>query len=122
MPDLPPLRIVLPVALLALVAAAPASASRPANPNETRLISAALNGIGCDFYEPGACEYRFRVSTKNQRWAAARIVARPHHPEVQEDIASLYHGKARWRVHQAGNGGGCDVPKAVRKDLHLVCY
>jgi hypothetical protein len=63
-----------------------------------------------------------RVSTVRHGWAAAYIRARlGHEGTVQPDVARVRRKRGRWRVHQIGNGGGCGVPQAVRRDLRLRC-
>ena len=77
-------------------------------------------GVSCDvFPEEAECHRRFRVSTVNERWAAAYI--RGGSGEVQGGAASAKRKNHRWHVVQIGNGGGCDVPKPVRQDLGLGC-
>jgi uncharacterized membrane protein len=81
-----------------------------------------VKGQNCDIYPAGSCRVRIKVSSENQSWAAAYILPTPgHEGTVQGDIVSLVRKHHRWRVHQVGNGGGCDVPSPVVRDLHLFC-
>ena|SRR5688572_2238851 len=107
----------------ALLAAAPADASRKPTTVEVGRITDALYGkFGCQAYPEGSCKLVVRVSTENQRWAAAYVrPTRGNEDVVQRDVASLERRNHRWRVHQIGNGGGCQVPPAVDEDLHLFC-
>lgn len=109
---------------LAGVFAAPALADRKATPGEREKIEPALTraGFDCDIYPPGSCRLEIRISTENERWAGAYIRARHDDPQVQPEAGSLEHKHHRWTVHQVGNGGGCNVPSRVAKDLHLECY
>ena len=66
---------------------------------------------------------RTRVSTVNRHWGAVYVTGRKGHRRyVQPDVTSLRRRHGHWRVHQQGNGGGCDVPRGVRRDLGLACY
>ena len=109
--------------LLALVVAAgTASADRKPNDREKSKITAALDraGFSCDIFPEGSrCKRTIRVSTVNERWAAAYIRGDSN---VQGGDASLQRRNHRWRVHQIGNGGGCGLPAPVADDLQLACY
>jgi hypothetical protein len=48
--------------------------------------------------------------------------AKRYASEVQADVASFHRRHGRWRLHTAGNGGGCGVPASVRRDLRLACF
>jgi hypothetical protein len=37
-------------------------------------------------------------------------------------VASVKRKNHRWRIHPVGNGGGCDMPKPVARDLRLDCF
>lgn len=109
------------VAVVALAVAAPAGADRKPNDRERAGITAALDSadFSCDLFPGASCRRTIKVSTENERWAAGYIRGGP---EVQGGVASLVRKKHRWRVHQIGNGGGCEVPSAVTRDLDLACY
>lgn len=95
------------------------SADRAPKPPERAKIVRALEGkFDCDLFPGASCNRKLRVSTKSQRWAAAYIDGK----DVQPAVASLERSNHRWKIHQIGNGGGCDVPEKVVKDLHLACF
>jgi hypothetical protein len=64
------------------------------------------------------------VSTARRSWAAVylRPAKKRYANEVQSDLASFHRRQRIWRLHQVGNGGGCGVPRSVRRDLRLACF
>ena len=117
-------RVTCALLLAALAAALPignASADRKPNDREKSKLVAVFDraGFSCDVFPEARCHRRLRVSTVNERWAAAYI--RGDEDEVQFAEASAKRKNHRWRVVQIGNGGGCDAPKPVRRDLGLGC-
>jgi hypothetical protein len=71
----------------------------------------------------GICRIKVRISTENSRWAGVYIRPKQGYADqVQADAGSLFRRNHRWRIHQLGNGGGCDVPREVAEDLRLACY
>lgn len=120
-------RLVALVTITALLAAgsAGAEASRVAKPGELAGIVAAIQarGLACEAnYPPGTCELKVVVSTRNKRWAAARL--RPTfngETTVTPADISLHRKGRHWRVVSIGHGGGCNVPRKIRRDLHLIC-
>lgn len=111
--------VALMVVMVLGLGAFESSASRKPKSPEREKIERALRGkFDCSLVA-GKCTRKIRVSTKRQTWAAAYIKGSK---TVQGDVASLKKKKGRWRIHQIGNGGGCDVPKKVVKDLNLACY
>ena len=113
-------------ALLAVTALpAAAVANRPATEAEAQAIEATLTarGLTCaSRYPPGTCREAIVVSTAKRHWAVARI--RPDvngENTVEPEDISLRLRAGAWSIHQIGNGGGCDVPRKARRDLHLLC-
>jgi hypothetical protein len=102
-----------------LIAVATSNAARNPTKPEKRKIARVLErkGFDCSFVA-GGCHRKIKVSTKLETWAAAYIRG----SGVQGAVASLHRKNHKWRVHQIGNGGGCGVPRKVRKDLKLACY
>lgn len=118
------LRTAIVSLLLIAVCAAPVEASRNPSKKEAAAIGSVIAeaGLSCARYPPGVCKQAIRVSTKRVGWAAVRI-----RPEVNgesivnpQDI-SLRHRGERWRIIEVGNGGGCGLPRKVKRDLHLIC-
>lgn len=111
-----------------LLAGVAANADRPATKRErTQILRAAHRqsaGPGCRGYPHGHCRERVRVSTVRSSWAAVGIgpSSKQYEGEVQRDVVSMHRRRGRWRLHQEGNGGGCNMPAAVRRDLRLACY
>jgi hypothetical protein len=112
--------------LLAFIAVpASAAANRPATDAEAQAIEATLTarGLTCaSRYPPGTCREVIIVSTAKHHWAVARI--RPDvngENTVEPEDISLRLRAGVWSIHQVGNGGGCDVPRKARRDLHLLC-
>src|SRR4051794_12875495 len=111
------LALIASLALIATsIAVAPAGADRKPNDRERESISRVLNnsGVSCDAFPGMRCHRTIKVSTVNERWAASYVSGGPG---VQGGVASLERKNHRWRIHQVGNGGGCDVPSAVARDL-----
>lgn len=108
---------------LAILAPA-AVASRPPTSHELNAIAyiAGKRHLGCQLYPAGTCRTFIRVSTVSPAWAAFYIRQRGRHSKVQPDVASFHHGRRGWHVHQVGNGGGCDMPRAAKRDLNLFCF
>jgi hypothetical protein len=110
-----------------LVLAAPVSAERRPKAGEVAGIYSTLlaKSLTCAQYSPGTCQIKFRVSTVNSRWAAAR--RRPDlngENTVQPVDVALRRPHLKggaWEVKSIGNGGGCNVPPRPRHDLHLIC-
>jgi hypothetical protein len=110
------------VVVLALSVADADARRKPTEKERRAILRAVEQRGGCSAYPPGSCHMVVRVSTVRHGWAAADIWARPgREGTVQPDVASVRHKRGRWRVHQIGNGGGCGVPQAVRRDLRLRC-
>lgn len=113
--------VVMSVGIILLLIASAATSEAARNPTrpEKHKIRQVLdrNGVSCAIW-PGSCHRKIKVSTKLETWAAAYITG----PQVQGDVASLHRKHHKWHVHQVGNGGGCGVPRKVRKDLRLACY
>lgn len=109
------------VAVAAVAGVAPAGADRKPNDREREDISRVLNnaGFSCDAFPGMRCHRTIKVSTVNERWAASYVSGGPG---VQGGVASLGRKKHRWRIHQVGNGGGCEMPSAVVRDLGLDCF
>ena len=110
------------LALLSLlVVAAGSPADRKPSDREKAKLTKAFDkaGFSCDVFPDVRCTRKIRVSTVNERWAAASIKGDPS--VVQQAAASALRKNHRWRVQQVGNGGGCDAPSAVREDLNLGC-
>lgn len=114
-------RVLLCAIALSLLHVSGASAARPASPHERAAI---LRGAHLHLgYAPDSYRLVVRISTRSRHWAA--IYIRPgagHAGEVQSDVVSVRRVRRGWRRHQVGNGGGCGVPRAVRRDLRLACY
>jgi len=112
--------------LLLLALAGTALADRaPTRAERSAILDAVgLEGRGpdCGTYPPGSCRIWVRVSTANPHWGAVFIGPAAHQKFVQPDVASVHKRRGRWSVHQVGNGGGCDVPARVQRDLRLACY
>lgn len=103
-----------------LAAALPAQAARAPNARERAAI---LRVAPHPAYRHGTYRRVVRVSTVSVAWAAVYIApTRGHAREVQADVASFSRRRGRWHLHQVGNGGGCHMPRAVRRDLRLACY
>jgi hypothetical protein len=66
--------------------------------------------------------FALRVSTVDSHWAAVTVRRAKRTCDVQGDVQSFHRGRSGWRSHQLGNGGGCNMPAAVRDDLRLACY
>ena len=107
--------------VVALALAAPAGADRKPNDREREGIIRALDdaGFSCDVFPGSRCRRTIKVSTENERWAAGYIKGGA---EVQGGVASVKRKNHRWRIHQVGNGGGCDMPNPVARDLRLECF
>jgi hypothetical protein len=110
--------------VLTLLAAGSAQAARKPTTKDRRAIVAAVK-LPSLTYPKGSYYLVVRVSTAHskRRWAAVYI--RPHfdyQDVVQQDVASVVRRRGKWRAHQIGNGGGCGVRRAVRRDLKLDCY
>jgi hypothetical protein len=123
-------RLVALVTILAVLAAggAVADASRKAKRGESVAIALKLQaqGLDCARYPADTCILKVFVSTRNKRWAVARVRATINGESfVQpEDISLHSKGKRKrkhWRVVSIGHGGGCGVPQKIRRDLHLIC-
>lgn len=116
------------LAIVALLAAAlPASASRRPTKREAADILTALAAANktCARFPADSCKLGFAVSEANPRWAVAKI--RPSvngENTVAPETISLYRKNRAghfWAVHEIGNGGGCNMPKRPRRDLHVIC-
>jgi hypothetical protein len=75
----------------------------------------------------GHCvRFEIHVSTANENWAAVSILPAEWIEGcigfVQGDVISMHRVREKWRRHQYGNGGGCNMPARVRKDLRLHCW
>lgn len=107
---------------LGVVASAEAQ-RKPTQKERTAILSAVKTRISCGDYPPGSCRFVVRVSTVRRGWAAAYVrPRRGWENTVQPDVASVRRRDGRWRRYQVGNGGGCNVPAGVRRDLKLACY
>jgi hypothetical protein len=120
----PPMRRALAVgiAVALLFPAGTAHADRKPSDREKQKITRAFDraGFSCDiFVEASRCTRRIRVSTVNERYAAGYISGGQF---VQSGAASVRRKNHRWHVVQVGNGGGCDLPKPVMRDLRLECF
>lgn len=120
--------LICALALVVLAATAlPAAASRRPTKKEVGRIYRALSAADktCSRYPLGTCKIGFTVSDANPRWAVARIRADDNGENtVPPQTISLYRKHRRghfWVINQAGNGGGCGVPKRPRRDLGLIC-
>ncbi len=105
-----------------------AGASREAKKGELAGIGAAIlsEGLSCERYPPGTCELKVAVSSRNKRWAVVRLRATANGETTVNPESISLHSKGqgkrkRWRVISVGNGGGCGVPRRIRRDLHLIC-
>lgn len=112
------------IALLACLAVtADADASRKPTPSERVAILVAIDKTGRFSCDPAVCRRVVRVSTARRGWAAIHIRPRPaYRDSLQSATSSAKRCRGRWRAHQIGNGGGCDVPAVVVRDLRLACY
>jgi hypothetical protein len=120
--------LIFTLALAILLAAAmPADAGRRPTKSETGRIYLALSAANktCSRYPLGTCKIGFSVSEVNPRWAVARLRADTNGENiVPPQTISLYRKHRRghfWVVNQAGDGGGCGVPKRPRRDLNMIC-
>ncbi len=106
--------------VLLLITSVTSEAARNPSKHEKKGIVKALQreGFDCRFVATGSCHRKIKVSTKRQTWAAAYISG----SQIQGDVASLHRKHHKWHLHQLGNGGGCGVPKQVRRELKLACY
>lgn len=61
-----------------------------------------------------------RVASANTSWASA--VVHPIDQRTDDASVALHRVKGRWIVVTLGTAGvGCEVPAALRSNLHLVC-
>jgi hypothetical protein len=113
------------VALSMLAIAAPAIAEARRLPTRAERMAIMRQVDRQAFYETYGREcvaFALRVSTVDSRWAAVTVQRTKRSCNVQGDVESFHRGSAGWRRHQLGNGGGCNMPAAVRDDLRLACY
>lgn len=118
----------LAFALPLLTYTAAANASRVPSAKEREAVLDAGNGrVSCYGGEPpypaDTCFLKVRISTARKGWAAVYVrPTRKGRGTVQPDVATVKKVRGRWRISQVGNGGGCGVPAAVRRDLKVACY
>jgi hypothetical protein len=114
------------IVLVGCAGAAGAEASRAPKPAETEEIIAVLQsqGLSCAArYPPGTCRETIRVSTRRKHWAVVHIRPEENGENIVDAIdITLHGGEGGWRIRQVGHGGGCGVPREVRRDLHLLCF
>ena len=110
------------IALVALAAAAVASADRRATHSERKEIATVLE-------LPTKCT-KARVSTVDAKWAVASWKPHPHEkcaPYAADGVVVLKHKGNRWKVVTEGSSFGCSylyrhVPRDVAEDLGIDCY
>src|SRR5919197_6690467 len=109
------------IALVALATAAVATADRRATHSERRAIANAIE-------LPTKCT-KARISTVDDRWAAASWKPRPKDkcmPYASNGVVVLNHKVSRWRIVTEGSSFNCSylyrhVPRAVAQDLRIDC-
>lgn len=113
-------------AALLLLCAATADARRmPTRAERTAIMREFDRQSFYDAYGADCVAFAIRVSTVNPRWAAVSIRGTRRSCSVQGGVESFHRPSLRgqrWRSHQLGNGGGCNMPSGVRADLRLACY
>ena len=84
--------------------------------------AAIAEGVSCAAYGGQICRLTVEVSTADPNWGAVHIAPKPGHAGVQMDSASFIKRGGEWVLVQVGNGGGCEVPTAIREELKLDCF
>lgn len=102
----------------------PESAAPASQGTALELKHAAIaEGTSCGGYGSEICRLSIEISTIDPDWGAIHVVPRiGHESEMQTDSAAYYFHRGEWRLIQAGNGGGCDVPQRIADELGLACY
>lgn len=96
--------------------------SQASSADELR-AAAIAEGISCASYGSEVCQLSVEVSVTDPKWGAVHIEPRPgHESQVQSDSASFIKRGGEWVPLQVGNGGGCEVPTAIREELRLDCF
>jgi hypothetical protein len=73
---------------------------------------------------PAGCyQYEATAATRFPNWGTVALVGVPPRCGASlSDVISVHKVHGHWVRHQYGNGGGCHMPRRVRRDLRLACY
>lgn len=92
-----------------------------ASPEQEVIEDAALQGVDCGKLA-AICIVTVKISADGE-WAALFRGPKPgHESEVQPDTSSFHKIEGYWQTFQIGNGGGCEVPANIVKELGLDCH